>query len=186
MKFQFNIEQKDMENCYRAFFVPKENKANQVYKWTIFSAFALSVIAFIVLIATAADGIWQMSILMIVLGLITAVAFFTPLLLEKMSIKHYEKSQLKTSDRVEVTIENDQYTEKLFDGKTLLSETTFNLDEITRLEEDDNNFYIIFGLNSMSIIKKVGVKENVLKTTGELLHKGLVSQKKKRNQKTEG
>ena len=26
MKYEFNIEQKDVEDCYRAFFVPKEKK----------------------------------------------------------------------------------------------------------------------------------------------------------------
>lgn len=181
MKYEFNIEQKDVEDCYRAFFIPKENKWTKVSRWVIFSAFVLSVIAFIWILAVQGDGLWQMAVLMIVLGAITAGAFFTPKLFVKMSIKHYNKTQLSESDRVEIVIENNKYNEKIYSGKTLLNEHTYRIEEITRLDEDDNNFYILFNFASISIIKKAGVNEEQLKETGIILHKGLNTPKSKAN-----
>ena len=75
MKYEFNIEQKDVEDCYRAFFVPKENRWTKTSRWIVFSAFVLSVIGFILILAVKGSGLWQMAVLMIVLGLVTAGAF---------------------------------------------------------------------------------------------------------------
>ena len=152
MKYEFNIEQKDVEDCYRAFFVPKENKWTKTSRWIVFSAFVLSVIAFI-----------------------------APKLFVKMSIKHYNKTQLSESDRVEIVIENNKYNEKIYAGKTLLNEHTYRIEEITRLDEDDNNFYVLFNFASISIIKKEGANEEQLKETGIILHKGLNTPKSKAN-----
>lgn len=181
MKYEFNIEQKDVEDCYRAFFVPKENKWTKTSRWIVFSAFVLSVIAFIWILAAQGDGLWQMAVLMIVLGLVTAGAFFAPKLFVKMSIKHYNKTQLSESDRVEIVIENNKYNEKIYAGKTLLNEHTYRIEEITRLDEDDNNFYVLFNFASISIIKKEGANEEQLKETGIILHKGLNTPKSKAN-----
>ena len=98
-----------------------------------------------------------------------------------MSIKHYNKTQLSESDRVEIVIENNKYNEKIYAGKTLLNEHTYRIEEITRLDEDDNNFYVLFNFASVSIIKKAGANEEQLKETGIILHKGLNTPKSKAN-----
>ena len=174
MKFEFNVEEKDMYGCYKAFFAAKQTKFNKFFRWFMFSLVVLLLAGFITCACVGEWTLfWQTGIILVVFTLITFLAFFNQKLLLHMSKKNYQKTQLNISDRVIITINGKEYKEEVYSGEKLLSLLTYDIDTIGRLEEDDDNFYIMFGLGSASIIKKEGVAPEILTETGKILYEGL-------------
>lgn len=174
MIFEFNVEEKDMYGCYKAFFAAKQTKFNKFFRWFMFSLVVLLLAGFVTCACVGEWTLfWQTGIILVVFALITFLAFFNQKLLLHMSKKNYEKAQLNISDKVKITINGKEYKEEVYSGDKLLSLLTYDIDTIGRLEEDDDNFYIMFGLGSASIIKKEGIKPETLTEVAKILNEGL-------------
>lgn len=174
MKFEFKISQDDMYGCYKAFFSPKTTKFNEFFRWFMFSVNVLLLVYFFVMLGMGEyDLLLPTGIMLIAFGLLTLIAFFNKPFLKVFAKRNFKKSGLEESDKVKISIEAGKYMEEMYSGNNLISDTTYLLKNITRLEEDCDNFYVMFGLGSASIIKKQDINHQTLVELGRLLFDGL-------------
>lgn len=182
MKFEFKVSQDDMYGCYKAFFSPKNTKFNEFFKWFMLSLNVLLVIYFFVMLGIKEyDLLLPTGIMILAFGILTVIGFFNKPFLKIFSKRNFKKSHLEESDRVKIEIEGGKYKEEIYSGDKTISNITYDLRNISRLEEDNDNFYIMFGLGSASIIKKHDINHQTLVELGRLLFNGLESKPRKKN-----
>ncbi len=173
MKYEYTLSEKDIYDCYKAFFGAKNTKFNNIMKWCMVGVVGALIVVFFTLVGLHEyHMLVEMGIIILCLALLTFVGYFNQPILKLMARNNYRKTKLALSDKVIINIEDGEYREYIYAGDNVLMLSKYQINDITRLEEDDDNFYVMFGPGSASVIKKQGASESILIKTGELLAKG--------------
>lgn len=164
------MSKEDMYSCYKAFFVLKKNKLNVILKWiSVLLDLTLVVLFFVLIGLRKTEGLVQLGIITFALCAITYVLYFNQGIVHIVANRNYKKAHLDQSNKVIVEISDNIYNETLMNGNEVVAKSAYSMYEITKLEEDDYNIYIMFGRRAASIIKKSSSDDDTLKRLGLML-----------------